>query len=100
MYRDRTEARRLFGSLLLASAVACFAATACSDVTPESNDTGGGVLDSSTHETQQEQQMQGSSRRKTNGWAEVVVEAEAVAGSTPSGPRGGVASPQVRTLGT
>ena len=36
--------------MLLVSAVASFAATGCSDVTPEPNDEGGGVLESPTHE--------------------------------------------------
>ena len=42
--------KRLFGALLLVSAVACFAATGCSDITPEPNDEGGGVVESQTHE--------------------------------------------------
>ena len=45
--------RRLFGGLLLASAVACFAATGCSDITPEPNDEGGGVINSPTDEADQ-----------------------------------------------
>ena len=40
----------LFGALLLVSAVACFAATGCSDITPEPNDEGGGVVGSPTDE--------------------------------------------------
>ena len=43
----------LFGALLLVSAVACFAATGCSDITPEPNDEGGGVIDSPTNEADQ-----------------------------------------------
>ena len=42
----------LFGALLLVSAVACFAA-GCSDITPEPNDEGGGVIDSPTNEADQ-----------------------------------------------
>ena len=53
--------RRLFGGLVLASAVAGFAA-GCSDITPEPNDTGGGVLESPTNEAdtmhQQEEQQE------------------------------------------
>jgi hypothetical protein len=41
--------RRLFGGLVLASAMAGFAA-GCSDITPEPNDEGGGVLESPTNE--------------------------------------------------
>jgi hypothetical protein len=44
--------KRLFGGLLLVSAVAGFAA-GCSDITPEPNDTGGGVVDSPTQESDQ-----------------------------------------------
>ena len=43
----------LFGALLLVSAVACFAATGCSDITPEPNDEGGGVVGSPTDEADQ-----------------------------------------------
>jgi hypothetical protein len=50
--------RRLFGGLLLMSAVTGFAAAGCSDITPEPNDTGGGVLESPTHEADQERQME------------------------------------------
>jgi hypothetical protein len=50
--------QRLFGGLLLASAVACFGAAGCSDITPEPNDTGGGVLESPTHEADQMRQME------------------------------------------
>ena len=45
--------RRLFGGLVLASAVASFAATGCSDITPEPNDTGGGVVGAQTDEADQ-----------------------------------------------
>ena len=53
MSSDSAGLRRLFGSLLLVSAVACFAATGCSDITPEPNDEGGGVIDSPTNEADQ-----------------------------------------------
>jgi hypothetical protein len=49
--------RRLFGSLLLVSAVAGVAA-GCSDITPEPNDEGGNVLESPTHEADQMRQME------------------------------------------
>jgi hypothetical protein len=61
--------RRLFGGLVLASAVAGFAA-GCSDITPEPNDTGGGVLESPTHEAdsmRQEQQQQEENRQTGGG---------------------------------
>jgi hypothetical protein len=45
--------KRLFGALLLVSAVACFAATGCSDITPEPNDEGGGIIGSPTDEADQ-----------------------------------------------
>jgi hypothetical protein len=45
--------KRLFGALLLVSAVACFAATGCSDITPEPNDEGGGMVGSPTDEADQ-----------------------------------------------
>jgi hypothetical protein len=59
--------RRLFGGLLLVNVVASLAAAGCSDITPEPNNTGGGVLESPTNEAdtmhqmeqqQEEQQMQ------------------------------------------
>jgi hypothetical protein len=48
------------------SAVACFAA-GCSDITPEPNDEGGGVLESPTHEADslregEEREREGGSR--------------------------------------
>ena len=60
--------RRFFGGLLLASAMASFAA-GCSDITPEPNETGGGVLDSPTHEADQMRQMeqQQQENRQTGG---------------------------------
>jgi hypothetical protein len=66
MSSDSGGLRRLFGSLLLVSAVACFAA-GCSDITPEPNDEGGGVLESPTHEADslregEEREREGGSR--------------------------------------
>jgi hypothetical protein len=62
--------RRLFGGLVLASAVAGFAAS-CSDITPEPNDEGGGVLESPTNEAdqmrQQEEQQQEGQQREGGG---------------------------------
>jgi hypothetical protein len=51
--------------VLLVSAVASFAATGCSDVTPEPNDEGGGVLDSPTHKADQMRQQE--ENRQTGG---------------------------------
>jgi hypothetical protein len=48
--------RRLFGGLLLASAVASFAATGCSDIKP--NDEVGSVQDSTAQEAEQFHQME------------------------------------------
>jgi hypothetical protein len=59
MYGDNVRLRRLCCGVLLASVVAGFAVAGCSDVTPEPNDTGGGVLDSPTHEADQERQQEG-----------------------------------------
>jgi hypothetical protein len=56
MSNDSAGLRRLVGGMLLMSAVG-FAA-GCSDITPEPNDTGGGVIDSPTHEADQEREMQ------------------------------------------
>jgi hypothetical protein len=50
MSSDSAGLRRLFGSLLLVTAVASFAATGCSDITPAPNDEGGGVVGSPTDE--------------------------------------------------
>jgi hypothetical protein len=60
--------RKLFVGLLLASAAACFAA-GCSDITPEPNDEGGGVIDSPTHEADQMRQIeqQQQENRQTGG---------------------------------
>jgi hypothetical protein len=52
MYGDRTRLGRVCCGVLLASAVAGFVA-GCSDITPEPNDTGGGVLESPTDEADQ-----------------------------------------------
>jgi hypothetical protein len=57
MYGDGYELRRVSAALLLMGVVACFAA-GCSDITPEPNDTGGGVLESPTHEADQMRQME------------------------------------------
>jgi hypothetical protein len=54
--------RRLFGGLLLVSAFVSLVAAGCSDITPEANNEGGGVLESPTNEAdtmrQQEEQQQ------------------------------------------
>ena len=57
--------KRLFGGLLLVSAVACFAATGCSDITPEPNDEGGGVVGSPTDEA--DQLREGEERQEGEG---------------------------------
>ena len=57
--------RRLFGGLLLVSAVACFAATGCSDITPEPNDEGGGVVGSPTDEA--DELREGEERQEGEG---------------------------------
>ena len=73
MSGDSVGLRRLFGGMLLVSAVG-FAA-GCSDISPESNDEGGGVLESPTNEAdqmrqmeqqQQEQQMQEQQQQQEN----------------------------------
>jgi hypothetical protein len=48
--------------VFLAAAVAGFAAAGCSDIHPEANDEGGGVLDSPTHEADQERQQEEGNR--------------------------------------
>jgi hypothetical protein len=55
----------LFGALLLVSAVACFAATGCSDITPEPNDEGGGVVGSPTDEA--DELREGEERQEGEG---------------------------------
>jgi hypothetical protein len=65
MYFDR----RFFAGLLLAGAAAGLAA-GCSDITPEPNDEGGGVIDSPTQEsdqlrdTEERQEGEGEGGRK------------------------------------
>jgi hypothetical protein len=59
MYGDSAGLRRVCCSVLLASAVACFAAAACSDIHPEANDEGGGVLESPTNEADTMRQEEG-----------------------------------------
>jgi hypothetical protein len=54
---DSSRVRRMCCGVLLAGVVAGFAA-GCSDITPEPNEEGGGVLDSPTHEADQERQQQ------------------------------------------
>jgi hypothetical protein len=56
MNGDSARLRRVCCGVLLAAAVAGFAAAGCSDITPEPNEEGGGVLDSPTHEADQERQ--------------------------------------------
>jgi hypothetical protein len=50
--------RRVCCGMLLAGAVTTFALAGCSDIHPEANDEGGGVLDSPTHEADQEREQQ------------------------------------------
>jgi hypothetical protein len=50
MYSDSHRVKRVFGGLLLVSAVTCFAAAGCSDIQPEPNVEEGGLLESPTHE--------------------------------------------------
>jgi hypothetical protein len=57
--------KRLFGALLLVSAVASFAATGCSDITPEPNDEGGGMVGSPTDEA--DQLREGEERQEGGG---------------------------------
>jgi hypothetical protein len=52
MYSDGYGLRRVSAALLLIGVVACFAA-GCSDITPEPNDEGGGVVGSPTDEADQ-----------------------------------------------
>ena len=62
MEGDSARLRRVCCSVLLAAAVAGFAAAGCSDIHPEGNDEGGGVLDSPTHEADQERQQEEGNR--------------------------------------
>jgi hypothetical protein len=57
MEGDSAKLRRVCRRVLLAGAVAGFL-VGCSDITPEPNDTGGGVIDSPTHEADQEREME------------------------------------------
>jgi hypothetical protein len=50
MYSDSQRLKRVFGGLLLVSAVTCFATAGCSDIQPEPNVEEGGLLESPTHE--------------------------------------------------
>jgi hypothetical protein len=55
---DSSRVRRVCCGVLLAGVVAGFAVAGCSDITPEPNETGGGVLDSPTHEADQMHQQE------------------------------------------
>jgi hypothetical protein len=57
MQVESARLKRVCCAILLASAVTGFAA-GCSDITPEPNEEGGGVLDSPTHEADQEREQQ------------------------------------------
>jgi hypothetical protein len=50
MFSDSQGLKRVFGGLFLVSVLACVAAAGCSDIRPEPNDEGGGVLESPTHQ--------------------------------------------------
>jgi hypothetical protein len=69
MYGKSARLRRVCWGVLLASAAACLVAAGCSDITPEANDEGGGVLESPTHEADQMRQMeeQQQENRETGG---------------------------------
>ena len=70
MYGDSARLKRVCCGVLLTSAVACFGAAGCSDITPEPNDTGGGVLESPTNEAdtmRQEGQQQEEQQREGGG---------------------------------
>jgi hypothetical protein len=69
MYGDSARLGQVCCGVLLASAVAGFAA-GCSDITPEPNDTGGGVLESPTNEADtmhQEEEQQEENRQMGGG---------------------------------
>jgi hypothetical protein len=70
MYGDGYELRRVSAALLLMGVVACFAA-GCSDITPDANNEGGGVLESPTNEAdtmrQQEEQQQENQMNRGGG---------------------------------
>ena len=59
---DSSRVRRVCCSVFLAGVVAGFAAAGCSDIHPEGNDEGGGVMDSPTHEADQERQQEEGNR--------------------------------------
>jgi hypothetical protein len=67
MYSDSQRLKRVFGGLLLVSAVACVAAAGCSDIQPEPNVEEGGLLESPTHEQdsmhEEEQHQEEGGRR-------------------------------------
>jgi hypothetical protein len=70
MYGDSARLKRVCCGVLLASASACFAAAGCSDIHPEANDEGGGVLESPTNEAdtmRQEEQQQEEQQREGGG---------------------------------
>jgi hypothetical protein len=73
MYVDSGRLRRVCCSVFLTAAVAGFAAAGCSDITPEPNDEGGGVLESPTNEAdqmrQQEEQQEENQRMGGGGGA-------------------------------
>jgi hypothetical protein len=60
---DRDGLRPAFAGLILVSAALCFAAAACSDIHPEANNEGGGLLEPPTqeqdtfHQTEQHQEQ-------------------------------------------
>jgi hypothetical protein len=67
MYSNSQRVKRVFGGLLLVSAVACFVAAGCSDIQPEPNVEEGGLLESPTHEAdsmrEEEQRQEEGGRR-------------------------------------
>jgi hypothetical protein len=70
MYGDSARLKRVCCGVLLVSAAACLVATGCSDIHPEANDEGGGVLESPTNEAdqmRQEEQQQEEQQREGGG---------------------------------
>jgi hypothetical protein len=67
MYSNSQRVKRVFGGLLLVSAVASFAAVGCNDIQPEPNVEEGGLLESPTHEAdsmrEEEQRQEEGGRR-------------------------------------
>jgi hypothetical protein len=67
MYVDSQRLKRVSGGLLLVSAVAFFAAVACSEIQPEPNVEEGGALEAPTHEQdalrEEEQRQEEGGRR-------------------------------------